>query len=161
MHGGKVHQGLKPSDHVTLLKVFGYGWGGNGVDAYLDFLRDPVLPASLADLDVPALRRLRDRLQVKVAVLALTTSAADLPPATWLRLLQDLATSRHARTADRGEAALPCTIPAALDAAGCLSYAGHSDGGAVVGEPAGGSSTLSVARAPAVASSRDSEAVPA
>ena len=162
--GGKVRQGLKPGDHELLLKLFGHSWGGNGVDAYLDFLRDPVVPAPLTDLAVPALRRLRDRLQVKVAVLALTTPAADLPPATWLRLLQDLATSRHARTADRGEAALPCTIQAVLDTAGCLSCAGHSDGGAAVGESAGDSSTLSVARASAVAaapSSRDSEAVPA
>src|SRR5262245_44795088 len=161
---GKPYKGIARDDHEAVLKSLAYELGGEMIDAILDFLRDaPVVPASLTDLDVPALRRLHDRLQVKVAVLALTTPAADLPPATWLRLLQDLATSRQARTADRGEAAVPCTIQAALDAAGCLSYAGHSDGGAAVGEPAGGSSTLSVARASAVAaaSSRDSEAVPA
>jgi hypothetical protein len=146
--GPKIHRGLTPGDHELLLKLFGYGGlGGCGVDAYLDFLHArPVVPASLADLDVPALRRLRDRLHVKVAVLALTTPAADLPPATWLRLLQQFATRQRARAADGDKDSVLCAIRAALDAVACLSAVPRSTGGDTAEQAAGGDSTLSVAR---------------
>jgi hypothetical protein len=163
--GPKIHRGLTPGDHELLLKLFGYGLGGCGVDAYLDFLRDPpVVPASLADLDVPALRRLRDRLQVKVAVLALTTPAADLPPATWLRLLQQFAATRRGRAPDGGKDAVVCTIRAALDAVACLSAVPRPTGGDTAEQAAGSDSPLSVARigaGDAGRSDRQREPVPA
>jgi hypothetical protein len=85
--GGRPHVALDADDPALLMKLFGYGLGGPGVDSYLEVLRDPpVVPASLADLDLAALQTLLRKLKTQVLVLALTTPAAALHPATWLRL---------------------------------------------------------------------------
>src|SRR5262249_53575776 len=66
----KSFSGLPAADHEQLLKLFGYGLGGPGVDASLDSLQDPpTVPARLDDLDLPTLKRLCSRLRTKVMVL--------------------------------------------------------------------------------------------
>jgi hypothetical protein len=85
--GSKALGVIDADDPALLMKLFGYGLGGPGVDSYLEVLRDPpAVPASLADLDLAALQALRRKLQTQVLVLALSTPAAALHPATWLRL---------------------------------------------------------------------------
>ena len=91
--GEKVHYGLKPDNHEQLLKLFGYG---GLLNSYLDYYYNPpVLPASLATLDLPALERLRSRLRTHLLVLTLITPAADASPATWLRISEQFAASRR------------------------------------------------------------------
>jgi len=131
--GSKVHHGLAPDDHELLLKLFGYGLGGPGVDAYLDCLKDPpAVPASLGDLDPPALRKLGDKLRIQLVVLALTTPAAAAHPATWRRLAEQLAASRVPRR-DPGQsgAGAPGAVCPAVDAVTLLP------GGPAVGEGSG------------------------
>ena len=94
--GPKVHYGLTTNDHEQLLKLFGYGLGGAGVDAYLDYLRDPpAVPARLDDLDLPTLKRLCSRLRIKVLILLLTTPAAAARPETWKWLGETFAARRE------------------------------------------------------------------
>jgi hypothetical protein len=94
--GGKAHQGLAPDDHESLLRVYGYALGSRGVDALLDYLRDPpAVPASLDGLDPAGLRQLRDRLRVKLHVLSLTAPANAASPATWAWLRERVAAARH------------------------------------------------------------------
>jgi hypothetical protein len=101
--GPKVYGGLTIKDHEQLLKLFGYGLGGPGVDAYLDYLRDPpAVPARLDDLDLPTLKRLRSRLRIKVMVLLLTTPAKAARPETWQWLRERFAARRLLQGDDEG-----------------------------------------------------------
>jgi hypothetical protein len=96
--GEKVHYGLKPDNHEQLLKLFGYG---GLLNSYLDYYYNPpVLPASLATLDLPALEKLRSRLRTHLLVLTLTTPARDVSPATWLQISEQFAASRRGSGGD-------------------------------------------------------------
>jgi hypothetical protein len=134
--GPKIHYGLKSEDHELLLKMFGYGLAGPGVDAYLDYLRDPpVVPASLDRLDLPALQTLGDRLCIRVLVLTLTTPAADASPATWLRLWNQFAAASHG-PGEGGEAGVVDPVCPALDVVACLATDTPASVTAVADEPA-------------------------
>jgi hypothetical protein len=123
--GEKVHYGLKPDDHEQLLKLFGYG---GLLNSYLDYYYNPpVLPASLATLDLPALERLRSRLRTHLLVLTLTTPAADAHPTIWLRVSEQFAASR--RGSGSGEAAQGPPHPA-LDVAALLATWAPASGAA-------------------------------
>jgi len=101
--GPKTCYGLTAADHEQLLKLFGYGLGNFGVDAYLDYLRNPpTVPARLDLLDLAALKSLRDRLRFKVMVLLLTTPAAAARPETWRWLEERFAARRELQDGDEG-----------------------------------------------------------
>jgi hypothetical protein len=94
--GPKAYSGLTAADHEQLLKLIGYGLGGTGVDAVLDFITNPpIVPAHLDDLDLPSLNRLRDKLRIKILVLLLTTSASTARPETWKWLGERFAARRE------------------------------------------------------------------
>jgi hypothetical protein len=87
--GPKVHFGLTPDDHEMLLKVYGYGFGGRGVDDFLDYLRDPpVVPADLGGLGIEQLRALSNKLWIKIWALNMGTPASAASPQTWQWLRQ-------------------------------------------------------------------------
>jgi hypothetical protein len=95
--GPKAYCGLTAEDHEVLLKLFGYGLGGSGVDAFLDYLHNPpTIPDRLEDADPPALKRLCRQLRVKILVLLRTTPAAAARPETWERLGEQFAAARRA-----------------------------------------------------------------
>jgi hypothetical protein len=103
--GPKAHYRLTVKDHEQLLKLFGYGLGGPGVDAYLDYLQDPpTVPASLDDLDLPTLKQLCRRLRTKVMVLLLTAPAKAARPETWKWLEERFAAQRELPGDDEGAA---------------------------------------------------------
>jgi hypothetical protein len=86
---------------LTLIKLFGYGLGGAGVDAYLDYLQNPpAVPARLSDLDLPSLKQLCSRLRIKVMVLLLTASAKAARPETWQWLGERFAARRELQSDD-------------------------------------------------------------
>jgi hypothetical protein len=94
--GPKAYFGITVADHEQLLKLFGYGLGGPGVDAYLDYLRDPpTVPARLDDLNLPSLKHLCGRLRIKIMVLLLTTPAKAARPETWKWLGERFAARRE------------------------------------------------------------------
>jgi hypothetical protein len=94
--GGKCYPNVEPGDNETVLKIFGYAMGGPGVDAVLDYLRNPsVVPSSLDGLDVPDLKRLQSRLRMKIAFLLLTTPASAATPQAWLQLSEKFALLRN------------------------------------------------------------------
>jgi hypothetical protein len=129
--GPKVYGRLTTNDHEPLLKLFGYALGSPGVDAYLDYLRDPpTVPARLDDLDLPTLKRLCSRLRTKVMVLLLTTPASAARPETWKWLGERFAARRELQDDDEG-AALASTH-GLLDVTG-LSVRSRPDDSAVAG----------------------------
>jgi hypothetical protein len=128
--GPQVYNGLTPADHEQLLKLFGYGLGGPGVDAYLDYLRDPpTVPARLDDLDLPTLKRLRDRVRFKIMVLLMTTPAKAARPDTWKSLGERLAARRELQDGDE-EAGL-ASIGGLLDVVTGLPIRSRPDDAAV------------------------------
>jgi hypothetical protein len=77
--GPRLHFGLTEGDIDVLLKIAGYGGLGAGIGAVAEHWRDPpAVPDDLDRLDAGALRRLGERLAVKVWVLALTLPAGVL-----------------------------------------------------------------------------------
>jgi hypothetical protein len=119
--GGTVHSGLAPDDREMLLRVCGYALGPRGVDDALDYLRDPpVMPASFDALDPTALRKLRDRLLVKLHVLTLTTPATAASAATWAWLGERVAADRLGSRGDDGADGDGAIRPALDLAAGLL-----------------------------------------
>src|SRR5262245_32092919 len=128
--GPKAHSGLTAADHEPLLKLFVYGLGGAGVDAYLDYLRDPSsVPARLGDLDLPSLKRLCGRLRIKVMVLLLTTPAAAARPETWRWLGERFAARRELQGG--GEEAVVASTHGPLDVLTGLSIRSRLDDAAV------------------------------
>jgi hypothetical protein len=122
--GGRIFYAPNPADQVLLLKLFGYGLGGLGVDAFLDYLRDPpTIPARLDDLDLPTLRRLCRRLRTKVLVLLLTTPAASVRPGTWQWLGEKFAARRERQGG--GEEAVLASVHGLFDVATGLSRSGR------------------------------------
>jgi hypothetical protein len=120
--GGKVQCGLRRDDHALLMKAIGYGMGGDGVDQYLDFVNDPpVVPRCLDQLDLPSLKKLRDRTAFQVGVLAMTTPASAAAPAAWLWLRERFASGRRAAAASEDSPAW--SIPPALEAAAFVAAA--------------------------------------
>ena len=108
--GPKAYGGLTTNDHEPLLKLFGYGLGGAGVDAFLDYLQDPpTVPARLDDLDLPTLKRLCGRLRIKIMVLLLTAPAAAARPETWQSLAEQFAAARNASQGGDEKAVLAST----------------------------------------------------
>jgi hypothetical protein len=127
--GPKAHYGLTTNDHEHLLKLFGYGLGGLGVDAYLDYLQNPpTIPARLDDLDLPTLKRLCGRLRTKVMVLLLTAPAKAARPETWKWLGERFAARRELLGDD--EEAL-ASIGGLLDVVTGFSVRGRPDDAAV------------------------------
>jgi hypothetical protein len=119
--GLKAYGGLTLADHEQLLKLFGYGLGGSGVDAVLDFFADPpTLPASLNSLDLPELKQLRDRLRIKIAVLLLTTPATAARPETWEQIWRQYTAARRASQGS-GEGAVLASTHGLLDVVNGLS----------------------------------------
>jgi hypothetical protein len=128
--GPKAHHGLTVKDHEQLLKLFGYGLGGHGVDAYLDYLRDPpTVPASLDSLGLPELKQLCRRLRVKVLVLMLTTPAKAARPETWKWIGERFAARRELQGGD--EDADLASIGGLLDVVTGLSIRSRTDDAAV------------------------------
>ncbi len=133
--GEKAQHGLTADDHEPLLKIFGHGLGGAGVDAVLDLIREPpAVPMSLGDLDLPALNKLLGKLDTKVKVLLLTTPASAARPATWQRLAERYARSRREASGDTHEAVR-------VSAEGLLEVIAALSGG----EPAKGSAAEAAA----------------
>jgi hypothetical protein len=78
---------VSPLDQKKLLKLFGYNWGGPGVDAILRlFATPPVIPDNLDFLDLETLTSLREQLGIKLLVQIMATPAEALPALTWLQL---------------------------------------------------------------------------
>ena len=122
--GPKAHYGLTIKDHEQLLKLFGYGLGGPGVDAVLDFITNPpTMPARLDDLDLPTLKRLCRRLRIKVMVLLLTTPAKAARPETWKWLGERFAAQSEIQGGD--EEAVLASIDGLLDVITGLSTGGR------------------------------------
>jgi hypothetical protein len=123
--GPRVHTDLTPDDHERWLKVFGYGFGGIGVDHLLEyFANPPVVPDSLEQLDLPALRQLRTGLAIKQLILETTTPAA----ASLMSRLRLAEPPIPARAADRGQPAEEAAsvfgpVQTVLDAVTFLSQA--------------------------------------
>jgi hypothetical protein len=131
--GGKALGNLPADDPGLILKALGYDMGGPGVDGYLDFLRDPpVVPTSLDQMDLPALKKLRDKTAFKVALLATVTPVAEASAATWQRLRDRYASRQGGAIGVDGWAA--SMIPPLLDADACLS-ATAADAEAVAENP--------------------------
>jgi hypothetical protein len=94
--GDQLYRGLSPGDHESLIKLFGYGLGGPGVDAYLDYVGNaPDVTTRLDGLDLPALAKLGARLRTRILVRTLTTPAEDISPVTWRRLTDQFAAARR------------------------------------------------------------------
>jgi hypothetical protein len=128
---GKPFGVLTLDDRETILKTLGYQLGEAAVDAVLDcFAHPPAVPASLARLDLPALKQLRDRLRVKVAVLLLTTPAAAARPETWRQIWGQYAAARSA-TQGGDEVAVLDSIDGLLDVVTGLSMGGRLNDAAV------------------------------
>jgi hypothetical protein len=78
---------VSPLDQKKLLKLFGYNWGGAGVDAILRlFAEPPIIPAHLDSLDLKKLTSLREQLAIKVLVLEMATPAEALTTGAWQQL---------------------------------------------------------------------------
>jgi hypothetical protein len=78
---------VSPLDQNKLLKLFGYNWGGAGVDAILRlFAEPPIIPDDLGALDLATLTSLREQLGIKVLVLVMATPAEALTTGAWQQL---------------------------------------------------------------------------
>jgi hypothetical protein len=78
---------VSPLDQKKLLKLFGYNWGGPGVDAILRlFATPPVIPDDLGALDLATLTSLREQLGIKVLVQIMATPAEALTTGAWQQL---------------------------------------------------------------------------
>jgi hypothetical protein len=131
--GGNHHTGIKPDDFETLLKIYGYSIGKDAVDEVLHFIREPpTVPASLNQLDLSSLKRLRQQLQIKVSILLQTTPTSAASPATWVRLSQDYVAERRTTT-DRAEneTTMLCSIKSALGVMEILSNDGRASADAM------------------------------
>jgi hypothetical protein len=123
--GSKAHHGLTSADHEPLLTLFGYAYGGVGVDTLLDFLTNPpAMPETFEDLDLPALKKLRRKLRVKLMVLLLTTPASAARPATWQQLGEQFAAARRA-SQNSDEGAVLASTYGLLDVITGLSMGGQ------------------------------------
>jgi hypothetical protein len=124
--GPKFYDGtLRQDDHELLLKAAGYAYGGHGVDALLDYLRDPpVVPADLSGLNQEQLQTLGDKLRIKLWVLSLTTSASAASPETW-RWLQRRHAEAVGRRAAEGERAVLGALKPVLDLMDALGRGEH------------------------------------
>jgi hypothetical protein len=113
--GPKVHFGLTPDDHELLVKVVGYGYGAQGVDDYLDYLREPpVVPADLGGLDAVQLKALGTKLRTRIWVLSMATPASAARPETWQWIQRRLAEAFGQRAAE-GERAVLGSLRPVLD----------------------------------------------
>jgi hypothetical protein len=121
--GGKAHFGIEPDDFEALLKHFGYSFGGYAVDDMLEYIREPpTVPVCLTRLDLPALKRLRTQLKLKLIILHLSTPTSAAPAATWQRLGQDYdAARRRPQDREENDADVLCSIKATLDVMEILS----------------------------------------
>jgi hypothetical protein len=120
--GPKAHYGPTTNDHEPLLKLAGYGLGGHGVDALLDYLQNPpAVPAWLDCLDLAALKNLCNRLRTKILVLLLTTPTSAARPATWQRLAEQFAAARRELKGGNGQEAVLASTEVLLDVLATLS----------------------------------------
>jgi hypothetical protein len=118
--GRKAYHGLQPEDHDILLKLYGYGLGGYGVDSILNYLSSPfVIPEALETLDLPALKELQRKLMTHLVVLAMTTPATALAPLTWIRLSGSSASFRYQGNDD--QPAVLGKVRAMLEVATCFA----------------------------------------
>jgi hypothetical protein len=128
--GGKPFGGLTLDDRETILKTLGYQLGDKAVDGVLDyFANPPTVPARLDDLDLPSLKRLRDRLRFKVLILLLTTPAKAARPEAWKLIGERFAARRELLGDD--EESVPASINGLLDAVTGFSIRSRPDDAAV------------------------------
>jgi hypothetical protein len=117
--GGKIHKGVSPDDHETILKALGYEMGGGIVDEVLDYLvAPPAFPSCLHALDTAALAKLQSKLRIHRLILGLTTPVEALSPFQWAELFRWF---RASSQQDADAAALLVPITPTLGATACWS----------------------------------------